>query len=242
MNIYGDDTTLYRFTPKTQNDKSLIGDLFCGPTLATQWMKKKRVGHIQFHEHQLLTFLHRMLNIRHSGWMGVPTGFPRSLSLYCNLNSAQTSSTTSRYDQSLTMVDKWSAPCNASASSWQLLLFFKTRSSSKCITGAIYVQGLPCLNFLASIVSKRVSVSLWVANYTLPHNPVFADRTTLASRCSIAISMVSFQIDLPYLILLALTITAKIQYATNILANHPLYIRIPLLRCRFHSSNFFPQT
>lgn len=80
---------------------------------------------------------------------------------------------------------------------------------------------------------------LRMKNYFLICNHFLADDTSQASRYSIAIIVESVQMNYTASVL---SFKFKTRHITHIFAYHFYSLRLPLVRCKFYSINYFPQT
>lgn len=123
-----------------------------------------------------------------------------------------------------------------------ILYIKKSKIKRKCSAASIYWAWAAQSSLPTPDRVKNFSTSLLVRIILHSTSSFLTDEMSRDSSCSLAIYMESVQMnELHSLVPPILELTYKTHQVTHIIANHIHCICIPLVRCVFHSSRFFPR-
>lgn len=103
-------------------------------------------------------------------------------------------------------------------------------------TAVISWLELPLITFQSSTEAQIVYTALWMMNYFPPYTVFFfhsRSNASLSLLCLLYPCKISRR---------ATFLPAKTDHAAYMEANHPYYIRMPLVICKLHSDNLLPIT
>lgn len=109
-------------------------------------------------------------------------------------------------------------------------------------TDSIYRQKVTSINSSGLIKSEDVFVSLWWINYFAPYNHFSSDKTAQTPSLLYRYFYGKCSHKLYFLVLPIVTFTANTRPVRHFLTKHPHFLRISLVRNKFHSNSFFPRT